>query len=311
MPQWWRWVPEGTVVATGGRFVKIWGFLLLILAKLCWLTSWKVLAYQLIFGFLLLILTIMSQWWRWVPERTVVATGGCFVKILGFLFLILAKLCWLTNWKALAYQLFLVFLLLILIPMHQWWRWVPEGTVVATGDCFVKILGFLLLILAKLCWLTSWKVLAYQLILGFLLLILIPVPQLWRWVPEGTVVATGGRFVKILGFLLLILAKLCWLTSLKVLASQLILGFLLLILIPMPQWWRWVSEGTVVATSGRFVKILGFLLLILAKLCWLTSWKVLAYQLIFGFFVVNIYNNAPMMALGAWGDSGGYRRPFC
>ena len=38
MPQWWRWVPKGTVVATGGRFVKIFGFLLLILAKLCWLT---------------------------------------------------------------------------------------------------------------------------------------------------------------------------------------------------------------------------------------------------------------------------------
>ena len=46
MPQWWRWVPKGTVVASGGRFVKILGFLLLILAKLCWLTSWKVLAWR-------------------------------------------------------------------------------------------------------------------------------------------------------------------------------------------------------------------------------------------------------------------------
>ena len=31
MPQGWRWVTEGTVVATGNRFDKIWDFLLLIL----------------------------------------------------------------------------------------------------------------------------------------------------------------------------------------------------------------------------------------------------------------------------------------
>ena len=48
--------------------------------------------------------------------------------------------------------------------------------------------------------------------------------------------------------------------------------------IPMPQWWRWVPEGKLVATGGRFVKIVGFLLLILAKLCWLTSWKVLVWR---------------------------------
>ena len=37
-------MPEGTVVTAGSRFVKIVGFLLLILAKLRWLTSWTVLA---------------------------------------------------------------------------------------------------------------------------------------------------------------------------------------------------------------------------------------------------------------------------
>ena len=39
---------------------------------------------------------------------------------------------------------------------------VQEGTVVVTGNHFVKISGFLLIILARLCWLTSWKVLAWR-----------------------------------------------------------------------------------------------------------------------------------------------------
>ena len=46
MPLGKRRVPEGTVEATGGRIVKILGFLLLILAKLCWLSRWKVLAWR-------------------------------------------------------------------------------------------------------------------------------------------------------------------------------------------------------------------------------------------------------------------------
>ena len=39
-------MPEWTVVATGVRLVKILGFLLIILARFCWLTSWKVLEWR-------------------------------------------------------------------------------------------------------------------------------------------------------------------------------------------------------------------------------------------------------------------------
>ena len=39
-----------------------------------------------------------------------------------------------------------------------------------------------------------------------------------------------------------------------------------------------VPEGTVMATCTRFVKILGILLIILAKLCWLISWAALIRQ---------------------------------
>ena len=41
-------MPDGTLVATDGRFVTnfVGLLLLIILARLCWLTSWKVLAVQ-------------------------------------------------------------------------------------------------------------------------------------------------------------------------------------------------------------------------------------------------------------------------
>ena len=48
------------------------------------------------------------------------------------------------------------------IPMRKQWRRVPQGTVVAIGGRFVKILEFLLLILERLYRLTSWKVLAWR-----------------------------------------------------------------------------------------------------------------------------------------------------
>ena len=61
---------------------------------------------------------------------------------------------------------------------------------------------------------------------GEIALAWIAVPKLYPcilmtvFVPEGTVVVTFRYFVKMLSFLLIIFARLCWLNSLAVLAWQ-------------------------------------------------------------------------------------------
>ena len=79
MPQWWRWVPEGTVVATGGRFVKMFRILLLI----SWLTSWKVLAWRQLADQL---------------ESSRMTTAGWPIGKFWH------DDSWLTNWKVLAWR---------------------------------------------------------------------------------------------------------------------------------------------------------------------------------------------------------------